>query len=82
MSKFGIIDIVVKSMEDVEKYKNYTGDQKKQIVINSVKQIITDGAYDKYSDFIPILIDFIIAISKNKYSIDLNKIKKCFSCIS
>ena len=82
MSTFGLIDIVVKSMEDVEKYKNYSGNQKKKIVIDSVKKIITDEAYEQYGDFIPILIDFVVAISKNKYSINLNKIKKCFSCIS
>ena len=81
---FGIIDIVVGTMQDVESFKTYTGKQKKEFALTRVKGIIGPDEYEKYDTMLPILIDFIIAVSKNEYIFNLNKIKKYFnfSCIS
>ena len=79
---FGIIDIVVGTMQDVESFKNFTGKQKKVYALGKVNGIIGPDEYDKYNVLLPILIDFIIAVSKNEYIFNLNKIKKWFGCIS
>ena len=83
---FGIIDIVVSTMQDVEAFKKHTGKQKKEYVLEKIKDIISPEEYGKYDDLLPILIDFIVAVSKNEYLLNLNKIKKCykkcFPCIS
>ena len=78
---FGIIDIVVKEMEKIEKHKN-KGEDKKKIVINNIQKIISSEAWGQYADLVPILIEFIVKLSKNEYSVEINKLKKCFSCIS
>jgi len=86
MMDFGIIDIVVNAMEEAEKLKSYSGNQKKEYVLKMIEDIISPEAYEKYGDLLPVLIDFIVAISKNKYLLNINKIKKCykkcFSCVN
>ena len=81
---FGIIDIVVSTMQDVELFKNFTGKQKKEYSLSKIKGTIGPDEYEKYDVLLPIMIDFIIAVSKNEYIFNLNNIKKCFnfSCIS
>ena len=79
---FGIIDIVVSTMQDVELFKNFTGKQKKEYSLSKIKGTIGPDEYVKYDVLLPILIDFIIAVSKNEYIFNLNKIKKWFGCIS
>lgn len=83
---FGIIDIVVSTMEDVETFQNSTGKQKREHALRRIKHTVGPETYEKYEDFLPILIDFIIAISKKEYLLNLNEIKncykKCFSCIN
>ena len=76
--EFGIIDIVVSAMQDVEAFKKYTSKQKKEYVLEKIKDIISPEEYEKYDDLLPILIDFIVAVSKNEYLLNLNKIKKCY----
>jgi hypothetical protein len=79
---FGIIDIVVGTMQDVESFKNFTGKQKKEYSLSKIKGIIGPDEFEKYDVLLPIMIDFIIAVSKNEYIFNLNKIKKWFGCIS
>ena len=76
-SKFGIIDLVVTLMHTVETFVEMTGDKKKQYVIEQVKDILEDTEYIQYEAIISNLIDFIIAMSRNKYDLKLNKIAKC-----
>ena len=76
-SKFGIIDLVVTLMHTVETFVEMTGDKKKQYVIEQVKDILEDTEYIQYESIIGNLIDFIIAMSRNKYDLKLNKITKC-----
>jgi len=55
-------------------------------VLKMIEDIISPEAYEKYGDLLPVLIDFIVAVSKNKYLLNINKIKKCykkcFSCVN
>ena len=76
-SKFGIIDLVVTLMHAVETFVGMTGDKKKQYVIEQIKETLEDTEYVQYEAIIENLIEFIIAMSKNKYDLKLNKITKC-----
>jgi len=75
--KFGIIDIVSTLMETVESFVNTTGEQKKQYVIEQMKVLLDETEYERYEVVIVDLIEFIIAVSRNKYDLKLNKMTKC-----
>ena len=76
-SKFGIIDLVVISMQTVESFVEMTGEQKKQYVIDQMKVLLDETEYQQYEEIISNLIEFLVAMSKNKYNLKLNKISKC-----
>jgi hypothetical protein len=64
-------------MHTVETFVEMTGEKKKQYVIEQIKDILEDTEYVQYEAIIGNLIDFIIAMSRNKYDLKLNKITKC-----
>jgi hypothetical protein len=73
--------MVVASMEQVEQLIDMTGPEKKHWVLKQMRDILGDETYDRYKDILPSMIDFIIAISKNKYFLGLNNVKdKCTGC--
>ena len=76
-SKFGIIDLVVTLMHTVETFVEMTGEKKKQYVIEQLIILLGEPEYVQYEAIIGNLIDFIIAMSRNKYDLKLNKISKC-----
>ena len=76
-SKFGIIDLVVTLMHTVESFVEMTGEKKKQYVIEQIKDLREETEYIQYEALIGNLIDFIVAMSKNKCDLKLNKITKC-----
>ena len=76
-SKFGIIDLVVTLTHTVETFVEMTGEKKKQYVIEQIKDLLEDTEYVQHEEIIGNLIDFIIAMSRNKYDLKLNKISKC-----
>ena len=76
-SEFGIIDLVVTLMHTVESFAEMTGEKKKQYVIEQIRDLLEDTEYVQYEAIIGNLIDFIIAMTKNKYDLKLNKITKC-----
>jgi hypothetical protein len=76
-TKFGIIDIVVTLMHTVESFVEKSGAEKKIYVIEQMKILLDDTEYKQYEDIIENLIEFMIAMSKNKYDLKLNKITKC-----
>ena len=75
-SKFGIIDLVVKLMTEVESFVDFTGEQKKEYVIAQIKLVLDETEYKTYGELIDLLVEFIIAISRGEYKLDLNNIKK------
>jgi len=75
--KYGIIDLVVTLMNTVEDFVEMTGDKKKQYVIDEMIILLGKTEYQQYEEIVSNLIDFIIAMSKNKYDLKLNKITKC-----
>lgn len=80
-TKFGIIDIVVTLMHTVESFVEKSGAEKKIYVIEQMKILLDDTEYKQYEDIIENLIEFMIAMSKNKYDLKLNKITKCCTII-
>ena len=79
-SRYGLFDMVVASMESVEMLVEMTGKEKKQWVMRQMLDILDVTVYDRYKDILPIMIDFIIVISKNKYLFSLNNLEKCGTC--
>ena len=75
-SKFGIIYLVVKLMTEVESFVEFTGEQKKTYVITQVKLVLDETDYKTYGELIDLLVEFIIAISRGEYKLNLNNIKK------
>ena len=75
-SKFGIIDLVVKLMTEVETFVDCKGEKKKEYVIAQIKLALDITDYEMYEDIIELLIEFIIAISRGEYKLNLNNIKK------
>ena len=80
-TKFGIIDIVVTLMHTVESFVEKSGAEKQIYVIEQMKILLDDTEYKQYEDIIENLIEFMIAMSKNKYDLKLNKITKCCTII-
>ena len=81
--EFDIFDLVLKTMEHVDKFTSYAGIQKKKYVMCVIKFVIVDrwgyDCYLKYEFIVPLIIEFVIMISKNEILIDINKrVKKCF----
>jgi very-short-patch-repair endonuclease len=74
--EYGLFDTVISSMEAVEALIELTGEEKKLWVLARMKDFLSETAHDRYKDILPIMVDFIIAVSKNKLFLDLN-IKSC-----
>jgi len=82
VSENNIIELIIGYMEDVEQLVDKTGVDKKAFVMNSIKDIMGQEAYNRYRYFIGITIDFIVKVSKKEIKLNLNNIKKkCFICI-
>lgn len=81
MTDFGVIDNLVHAMEKAESVRDMTGEAKKKYALELMETIHPDQ-YKKYDDILPVLIDFVTAVSKNKYVIDLNRkmLARIFSC--
>lgn len=58
------------------------GEDKKNYVMQKLKQYMTPQDYIRYEPIISLTIDFIKTLAKNKYVLDTLKNKTCFlSCI-
>lgn len=75
-SEFGIIDLVVKLMTEVESFVDFTGTKKKEYVITQIKKALDETEYEMYEDLIDMLIEFLIAMSRGEYKLNFNNIKK------
>lgn len=74
-SKFGIIDIIVRLMEEVESFVDKPGHAKKAYVIEELKQVLSDEGFVVYEPVVDVLIEFIVEMSKGSYELNLNNIK-------
>ena len=75
-----IIQTIVELMNKVECVLNLSGLEKKNWVLNETRKLLGDEVYQRYSYFIITFIDFVVDVSRGKSGIEVNKIKKKFSC--
>ena len=86
-SKFGIIDIIVNLMEEVESFVDKPGKAKKAYVIGELKQVLSTEGFAMFEPIVEVLIEFIVEVSKYNYKVNINNIKKavdarCGGCCS
>ena len=73
------IYILIETMENVEReFSNHSGKIKKEQVLIILKTIIVGrwgvDYWEKYESILPMLIDFIIQVSKNDVVLHLNEV--------
>jgi hypothetical protein len=72
-----VLNLIIKAMVTIEKMVTLDGESKKNSVITYMKENLPE--YDKYAHIIPIAIDLIVLLSRQKrVAINLKK----YSCIS
>ena len=71
-----ILQIVLKAMTTMEKIVTLTGEDKKIYVINLLeKQLIN---YEEYKNIIPVIIELVIFLSRQKIPINIKNKLVCF----
>ena len=80
-----IIFLLIETMENVEReFSNHSGKIKKKQVLTILKTIIVGRwgleYFQKYESILPMLIDFIIQVSKNDVVLHLNEVVKRRCC--
>ena len=78
-----ITEIVIIAMQTLQQYKNLSGEQKKQTVINVLNFIVDEDQTMNEFDMIikmmiPSVIDNLISVDKGKIKFKENS---CFSCL-
>jgi hypothetical protein len=75
-----VMDSLVYLMEQAEAVINYTGKPKEAYVLNQLKTLLGNESYERYKPMFPIIIQFLVLISKQKIKLDFNNIKTycCF----
>jgi hypothetical protein len=68
-----VLTIVLKSMVEVETIIKLDGVEKKDYVINLLKNKLPD--YEKHEEIIPIIIELVIILSRQKIPINLKKLE-------
>lgn len=82
VSEDNIIELTIKTMEEIEQFVDKTGLEKKAYVMQALQDTMDDEIFQRYEYFIGITIDFIVKVSKKGVKLNLNnKLKKCFLCI-
>ena len=70
-----ILNLVLKAMVSMEQVSKLTGDDKKMYVLNLLERQLPN--YDEYKDIIPIIIELVIVLSKQKIPINIKKLELC-----
>lgn len=71
-----IIHLVLKAMVTMEKIIRLSGDDKKLYVISLLEKQLPN--YEEYKDIIPIIIELVIVLSRQKIPINIKKKLGCF----
>ena len=70
-----ILNLILREMTKVEQFLNFSGDDKKKLVITLLEKELPN--YAEYKDIIPMVIELVIMLSKTKIAINLKP--KCCS---
>ena len=71
-----ILNLVLKTMVSMEQIIKLTGDDKKRYVISILEKQLPN--YDEYKDIIPVIIELVIVLSRQKIAINIKKKLGCF----
>ena len=71
-----ILNLVLKEMVSMEQIIKLTGDDKKRYVISILEKQLPN--YDEYKDIIPVIIELVIVLSRQKIAINIKKKLGCF----
>ena len=72
-----ILQVVLKAMTTMEKIVTLTGEDKKMYVINLLEKQLTN--YEEYKNIIPVIIELVIFLSRQKIKINIKKKLGCFA---
>jgi hypothetical protein len=72
-----ILQTVLKAMTTMEKIVKLTGDEKKSFVITMLEKQLPN--YEEYKNIIPVIIELVIFLSRQKIPINIKKNLGCFS---
>ena len=70
-----ILNVVLKAMISIETVSKLSGDEKKTYVINLLERQLSN--YEEYKDIIPIIIELVIVLSRQKIPINIKKLELC-----
>ncbi len=70
-----ILNLVLKSMVSMEQVSKLTGKEKKLYVISLLERQLPN--YDEYKDIIPVIIELVIVLSRQKIPINIKKLEGC-----
>ena len=70
-----ILNVVLKSMVSIETVSKLSGDEKKTYVISLLERQLSN--YEEYKDIIPIIIEIVIVLSRQKIPINIKKLELC-----
>ena len=70
-----ILNVVLQSMVSIEQISKLSGDDKKNHVINILKKQLPN--YEEYKDIIPVIIELVIVLSRQKIPINIKKLEVC-----
>ena len=70
-----ILGLVLKSMVSIETVSKLSGDEKKTYVISLLERELPN--YEEYKDIIPIIIEIVIVLSRQKIPINIKKLEVC-----
>jgi hypothetical protein len=71
-----ILQVVLKAMTTMEKIVTLTGEDKKLYVINLLEKQVTN--YEEYKNIIPVIIELVIFLSRQKIPINIKNKLLCF----
>ena len=71
-----ILQVVLKAMTTMEKIVTLTGEDKKLYVINLLEKQVTN--YEEYKNIIPVIIELVIFLSRQKIPINIKNKLVCF----
>ena len=70
-----ILNLVLKSMVSIENVSKLSGDEKKMYVISLLERQLPN--YEDYKDIIPVIIELVIVLSRQKIPINIKKLEVC-----
>ena len=73
-----ILNKIIKLMQHIERFSNYTGQQKREYVLRNLREFLGEAEFEAAKMFLSMIIEVIIGFSRG-LTIDINreKIDRC-----